>query len=42
MKRPQEAANEYQAALLSVEPYPEAKPDLDRVLASLGMSSDSQ
>lgn len=42
LKRPLDAANEYHAALMSADPYPAAKPELDRVLASLGMTSDSQ
>ena len=41
LKRPLDAANEYRAALLSTDPYPAAQPELDRVLASLGMVNDS-
>jgi uncharacterized protein HemY len=42
MMKPVDAANEYRAALLATEPYTEAQPDLDRVLASLGISNDAQ
>jgi tetratricopeptide (TPR) repeat protein len=41
LQRPLDAANEYRAALLSDDPYPAAQPELDRVLASLGMVNDS-